>query len=584
MASLHNLKFLLNIDLFGRIPKLYYKGQQKRKTFIGSLATIIYIVIYLCFFIYKVNKMLKRVDVSFYETYIYNEGVPFINLTNENYYGGFGLGNPFTGKTFIDETIYYVSGNYIEAEKINDDWNYNYKELEFEICKLEKFGSKYREIFRNVPLDNLYCLKGVNETLKGYMTSDVNSYYKVFFHPCYNSTKNNFSCKPKEIIEKYITSTFIEFKMQDIELTPQYYNSPIQFQRRDIQGVAYKDLLQNIYTHLQIVNIETDEDILGFTNFDKIKKEKYLKYDESFVHVAPSATNIFDVGGVICSVTIQLAGKVLTQKRTYTKIIDVLGEVGGFMEVVYSFFQVILVLLTDNLYDISLVNNLFSFDLDKNNIIIKNDKNENIENILVSKNYIKYTIKNNNILNDISSNRILKVNKSKDLQNQNFNGDILDKNNNLISRNLKMKKVKKFTTKIKNNSSVKGLQTNGTIDIKNINLDSKDIKSEKNNIIDNNILYTSNLNENKNMEDKANEQAIKKEAKNEEVVENRGIITEIKYNILCIYFCFLCFRKRKNIQNNLLDKGLELISEKLDVLNIFKKLFIYDKNLDKVKT
>jgi hypothetical protein len=578
MAFAYNLKFLLNIDLFGKIPKLYYKGQQKRKTFIGSLATIIYIVIYLCFFIYKVNKMSKRVDVNFYETYIYNEGVPFINLTNENYYGGFALGNPFTGKTFIDETIYYVSGNFVEGEKIGDNWNYNYKELEFEVCKLEKFGSKYKEIFRNVPLDNLYCLKGINETLKGYMTSDVYSYYKILFHPCYNSTKNNFSCKPKEIIEKYITSTLIEFKMQDIELTPQYYNSPIEFQRRDIQGVAFKDLLQNIYTHLQIVNIETDEDILGFTNFDKIKKEKYLKYEESFVHVAPISSNIMDVGGVFCSVTIQLAGKVLTQKRTYTKIIDVLGEVGGFMEVVYSFFQVILVLLTDNLYDISLVNNLFSFDLDKNNIIIKRCKNEKIEDILFSKN----SINNNNILNDISSNRILKVNNSKTLQNQNFNGDILDKNNNLISRNLKMKKVKKFKTKIKNNSSIKSLQTNENIDIKSINLVSKDIKPEKNNIIDNNILHNSNLNENKNIEDKANEQVNKNLTKNDEIAENRGIITEIKYNIFCIYFCFLCVRKRKNIQNNLLDKGLELISEKLDILNIFKKLFIYDKKLDKV--
>ena len=83
---------------------------------------------------------------------------------------------------------------------------------------------------------------------------------------------------------------------------------------------------------------------------------------------------------------IQLAGKVLTQKRTYPKLIDVLGEVGGFMEVIYSVFKVLLILMTDILYDISLVNNLFSFSIDKKVIIIKNLKNKEIENISSRKN------------------------------------------------------------------------------------------------------------------------------------------------------------------------------------------------------
>ena len=584
MVFLYNLKFLLNADLFGKIPKLYYKGQAKRKTFIGSISTIIYVVIYICFFIYKVNKCAKRVDISFYETYIYNEGVPFINLTRENYYGGFGLINVSSGKTFIDETIYTITGYYVDGEKIDDNWNYKYQNLEFEVCRLEKFGSKYREIFKNLPLHNLYCPKQVNFTLKGYMTSDVYSFFKLEFHPCHNSTENNFACKPKEIIEKYITSTVIEFKMQDIELTPNIYSSPVQFERRDIQGVAFKDLLQNIYTHLQIVNIETDEDLLGFSYFNKVKKEKYLKYDESFVHVAPITDNVIDNGGTFCTIIIQLAGKVLTQKRTYTKIIDVLGEVGGFMEVIYSFFKVILVILTDNLYDISLVNNLFCFDLDKNYIIIKNNNNEKLENILFEEKSMQISPENKIILNDISSNRILNISNSKNLKNQNINDNIINKNKNLVGRNIKVKKKIKIKTRIKINSNEKSLQTNGSMDIKNINLNSKDIKSEKHNIIDNsNIKNENNLIENKILEGKEIEKVMKNETKNENEIENKGIIKEIKYNIFYTYFCFLCLRKRKNMKNNLLDKGLELVSEKLDILNIFQKLFIYDKKLDKEK-
>ena len=43
---------------------------------------------------------------------------------------------------------------------------------------------------------------------------------------------------------------------------------------------------QKIYAHLQNVNIETDEDILGFKDFH-IKNEKYFKYNESFIHTNP---------------------------------------------------------------------------------------------------------------------------------------------------------------------------------------------------------------------------------------------------------------------------------------------------------
>ena len=63
----------------------------------------------------------------------------------------------------------------------------------------------------------------------------------------------------------------------------QLYKTPVKFEKKDIQGVAFKNLYQKIYTHLQIVNIETDEDILGFKDFH-IKNEKFLKYDDICVY------------------------------------------------------------------------------------------------------------------------------------------------------------------------------------------------------------------------------------------------------------------------------------------------------------
>ena len=44
------------------------------------------------------------------------------------------------------------------------------------------------------------------------------------------------------------------------------------------------------------------------------------------------------------------------------------------------------------------------------------------------------------------------------------------------------------------------------------------------------------------------------------------------------------YQKRKKVENLLLDEGIKLISNKLDITNIFKKIYIYEKikeNFDK---
>ena len=60
------------------------------------------------------------------------------------------------------------------------------------------------------------------------------------------------------------------------------------------------------------------------------------------------------------NIRIQLANKVLTLKRYYVQLIDVLGDVGGLMEVIFSFFNILSSLVVSILYEESLVNNLFS--------------------------------------------------------------------------------------------------------------------------------------------------------------------------------------------------------------------------------
>ena len=63
--------FLHDIDMFGKPPEFYLKGKTKKSTLIGRLFTVLYIIDYIDFFIYKLIQMIKRVDVTFYDTFAF---------------------------------------------------------------------------------------------------------------------------------------------------------------------------------------------------------------------------------------------------------------------------------------------------------------------------------------------------------------------------------------------------------------------------------------------------------------------------------------------------------------------------------
>ena len=122
--------------------------------------------------------MINKRDITFYDTIAYLEEIPEIDLINENCYGGFALQHPETYDNFIDETIYFPKAYYKIGKLEGDNWIWNIKEIELEVCQLDKFGSSYQDKFKNKKLNNLYCFNKINEKLFGHFSYD---YYSFFF-------------------------------------------------------------------------------------------------------------------------------------------------------------------------------------------------------------------------------------------------------------------------------------------------------------------------------------------------------------------------------------------------------------------
>ena len=370
------MKYIYNLDLFGKEPDLYYKGKTALNTILGVIFTFIHISISLTYFIFKLVRMIKRKDVVFYDTYAYDEEIPSIAITNEEFYTAFSVGG------FVDETIYHITAQYVRGFKEGDNWNNTYTELEFETCKLEKFGSKHRDFFKDEPLNRSYCAKNIDLVLEGYSYLNNFSYINLQVRPCVNQTKDGRPCKDYNTILKFLSANYIEFKIQDNLLTPENYKSPVKPSKKDITCPIFLQLYQKIYTYIQLVRVETDEDISGIYIKPNYKLKKFTKYQDSFVIAAPGSIDVLKTGEPVCDITLQLAANVLTQTRNYKTLFDVMGEVGGLLEFLYTFFNVILSFRIGEIYEKSIVNDLFSFNRSTKLIICKKiDVKKNIKDL-----------------------------------------------------------------------------------------------------------------------------------------------------------------------------------------------------------
>ena len=315
--------------------------------------------------------MANKEDVTFYDTYAFNGVPPFMQLNNEIFYSGVALIHPKYKIPFVSPSIYNVKITYYSGVKNGFNFDYVETELPVEVCQLSKFGGNYRELFKKKDLDNLYCVKDFNQLLQGHRTYDIYSYYKIEFFPCVNTTENKNISASKEIISAVLNKFGVTFAMQDIDLTPQDYENPVKHRLKEVSLTVASDMYMEVHSYWRVINIETDEDIFGLGTSNNIRKGKYMKYDTAQILYSTNELNLTNPNSSLISFTVGLSEQELTETRTYPKLIAVIGDVGGFMEVIFSLFGALATVLTETLYTKSLVNHLFSFDLDKKLVLVK---------------------------------------------------------------------------------------------------------------------------------------------------------------------------------------------------------------------
>ena len=537
------LEFVKRIDFFGKEPEFYIQGRPKQVSIFGRIFTYIFIFLYILIFCYKLYRMSQRVDITFYDSYSNTDEVPSIKITQDNFTLMFTILDE-NGEPFIDDTIYYPEAFF------SDEYS---EEIRIERCSPDKIGPRYREFFDDSEIMDYYCLVDVNYSLVPNMNS-----LRISIYPCRNNEDDDY-CESQEYIENYLSNKLFLVYFQDIMLTPLDYHNPIKERINVLNTEIYKNLGQYLHTEMQLVKIETSTNIIGFDFLTKPKIEEFIKFDKEVILPFPGYN--FDDEEDEYPITIfelQLNDRILLEKRYYVQLIDVLGEIGGFMEIMFSFFSMICSLIVDILYEKTLTNNLFTYNITRKTILIKKRENP-----------------------------IFKINKDKDTKIEEPNSSEVTIFPTKRKKNKNKKKVMIVNTEIKyinnKNSEEKYLAKNkNKVDVSSFkketkikNIDIQSVKSSYDDINKNDLESFYNMS---------------KKSKNSTDNTNNWIIEEISLKDLFISIFYCCGKKRRKVYNILLNEAMRIIMENLDIFHIFKNLHSIDysnnrlnKNVDIIK-
>jgi len=559
------LNYYFNFDMYARSPNFYFKNHDRINTCFGTLLTLIYIVVSLTLFIYQLIMTIQRKNFKVYDSTIYGQEMPFIDLNSNTLYFAFGLEDPQTMNRFIDDSIYVAKIVFVDKAKINDELVTVYQQnLDFEKCNVINFGENYQHLFLEDELNNSYCLKKFerNLTLAGGYKYERFSYIRIRIYPCVNSTENNFTCKSQEEIDRFMSSGYFSIILKDIGLNPSNYSIPVLPTLQDLYTTIDKKIYKNYILNLGVTEIHTD---IGLFQ-EKIKTQKYLQFRKEMETFTFRNEEEYYQGKSVIIAQLKLDDNINVQTRSYVKIPEIFSTIGGYMQLMNTAFLLLSIIVNKFNLELKILNSIFKFNLKKKKIIMKLQKLNDWEDMRVSSihsptvNFKKMTniSQHLDLLDNKSKNSLIKENEINNISYLNLSENKNDAKNK--SKSIILKKIKRKSNALPFENSK--MEHSNKISKKNLNLNLRNTQDHhKENGTNYNLLNSKKNNF-------FNEMSYK------------DFNDNIELNMFDYCCCHLIHEKRHKIIE-LYNIANSFYRKKLDVVNVFNLLLLTEKNLMK---
>jgi len=536
--------FFTKFDIYSKKIGFYYKNKEKIGSYFGFFLTLLYIFISIILFIWEIIRVFQRAELKVYDTTIYSQKMPTIDVNLNKLYFAFALEHPKTTSRFIDESIYTAQVAFIDKRKIGDELKtYETRYLDFEPCILENFGQDYRNLFVENELKNSYCIKDFNYNLTfagGYKYERI-TYIRIRIYPCVNSTKNNNGCKSQEEIDFYLTSGYFSIVLKDFGLNPSNYSNPIVPTLQDLYTTIDKSLYKNYILNFGITEIHTDAGLINEQN----KIAKYLKFKKELENFTYRDEKDYHAGKSLILVQLRLEDTIQIQTRKYTKISEIFSRIGGYMQLMNTAFLLASSIFNKIDSEIKIINSIFDFNLKENKMILRLASFKEFKKEFNSKNSKKINFSTRNHLSDIK--------QIDNYDNKSKNNLIFKDKDNINISSLNISDFKKSTAG--QNCIINTDKNKNIVSFENC-------KKHSNNLIILKRGYglrTENLDKNNN---------------DVNTTYNREYNDHINLNIFSYFFCI----KNPNIYKNieLYHLGNSYYRKRMDIVQVFSLLSIVE--------
>lgn len=340
------LQYIIKLDIIGPEIKLYNMEENdiRHKSFSGGLLSIIYSLLGFTFTVYFFMDIVMKSNPKAYQVTRYQDDVPKLNFGKNGMFFGLSYINPRNSSiNMYDEkatTFFGVMKTFKKGDVIAD-----YK---FEKCVYSKdflgleslFTESYIEEINETFLCVSSMLKDGKEFKKGdpnfispYTAHGMGSksndpvFFEVGANRCQNSTDNNNSCYPNEVIEQMLVGSNYKINFIDNMFDTNNYENPINSFVHQIDGQASPNTFAANYMNLLNVEFRT-HDGLVFDNVNQLNSFKFNDRVEIVSAITPESPNFHR----IFMFRLELQNTPNLYERYYTRLQEVMGSIGGMLK------------------------------------------------------------------------------------------------------------------------------------------------------------------------------------------------------------------------------------------------------------
>ena len=331
------------LDIFGIQYDFLFEGEKKLKTTAGANLSILFVFLILVLFIRSAIDCIQRRFVNIMFDRIV-EMYDMKYLSNENLTFAFRI-EDFNGNIFENSSIIQNFDLKI-LSFINKKGNWSSVDEKSIIVKKCDSLSDYKSIqnkYRNLNLSKWYCINFADiNYLGGYWDGEFARYLRLDTIQCTNSSSNNYSCAPLEIIKKVLNSNSsrVYFSYLYEQAIPRMANLSFPLITNFVYLYDTLDIRRTKRKYITYKSVYQESDF-GWIFESKFNSTIYSIDDQVSDNVFKDEEEL-----IIYRMNIFFGRNKDVYTRTYPKIQEIFGQIGGFSNFFYKLILIVYELIS----------------------------------------------------------------------------------------------------------------------------------------------------------------------------------------------------------------------------------------------